>query len=68
MRTSIYIDDKLIEEAQKVTSVKTKRALIDLSLKELVRRKRLEHLISLYGTNPIDLTLKELEEYREDET
>jgi len=68
MRTSIYIDDKLIEEAQKVTSVKTKKALIDLSLKELVRRKRLEHLISLYGTNPIDLTLKELEEYREDET
>jgi len=67
MRTSIYIDDKLIEEAQKVTSVKTKKALIDLSLKELVRRKRLEHLISLYGTNPIDLTLKELEEYREDE-
>jgi len=67
MRTSIYIDDKLIEEAQKVTSVKTKRALIDLSLKELVRRKRLEHLISLYGTNPIDLTLKELEESREDE-
>jgi len=67
MRTSIYIDDKLIEEAQKLTSVKTKKALIDLSLKELVRRKRLEHLISLYGTNPIDLTLKELEEYREDE-
>ena len=67
MRTSIYIDDKLIQEAQKVTSVKTKKALIDLSLKELVRRKRLEHLISLYGTNPIDLTLKELEESREDE-
>ena len=67
MRTSIHIDDKLIQEAQKVTSVKTKKALIDLSLKELVRRKRLEHLISLYGTNPIDLTLKELEESREDE-
>jgi Arc/MetJ family transcription regulator len=67
MRTSIDIDNKLLEEAQKVTSAKTKKALIDLSLKELIRRKRLEHLISLYGTGPIDLTLKELEESRKDE-
>jgi Arc/MetJ family transcription regulator len=67
MRTSINIDDKLLEEAQKVTAIKTKRALVDLSLKELVRRKRLEHLIGLYGTDPIDLTLQEVEESRKDE-
>jgi hypothetical protein len=67
MRTSIFIDDKLLEEAQKVTSLKTKKGLIDHSLKELIRRKRLEHLISLYGTAPIDLTLNELEESRKNE-
>jgi hypothetical protein len=67
MRASIFIDDKLLEEAKKVTSVRTKKALIDLSLKELIRRKRLEHLISLYGTAPINLTSKELEEFRKDE-
>jgi Arc/MetJ family transcription regulator len=67
MRTSISIDDKLLEEAQKVAGVKTKRSLIDLSLKELVRRKRLEHLIGSYGTDPIDLTLKELEKSRKNE-
>jgi Arc/MetJ family transcription regulator len=67
MRTSIYIDDKLLEEAQKVTSAKTKKALIDLSLKELIHRKRLEHLISLYGSDSIDLNLQELEESRKDE-
>jgi Arc/MetJ family transcription regulator len=67
MRTSINIDDKLLEEAQKITAIRTKKALVDLSLKELVRRKRLEHLIGLYGTDPIDLTLREVEESRKDE-
>lgn len=67
MRTSINIDERLLAEAQKVAAVKTKKALIDLSLKEFVRRKRLDHLINLYGTDPIDLTLKELEESRDDE-
>ncbi len=68
MRATIDIDDKLMEEAKKLTSVKTKKELINLSLRELIRKKRIEHLLSLYGTSPIDITLKDVERFRKDES
>lgn len=68
MRSTIDIDDKLIEKAKKLTGVKTKKELINISLKELIRRKRLEHLLSLYGKSPIDITIKDVERFREDES
>ncbi len=68
MRATIDIDDKLIEEAKKLTAIKTKKKLIDLSLKELIRKKRIEHLLSLYGTSPINITLKDVKRFREDES
>ncbi len=67
MRSTIDIDDKLLEEAKKLTSIKTKKELLNLSLRELIRKKRIEHLLSLYGSSPIDLTLEDVEEFREDE-
>lgn len=66
MRATIDIDEKLIEEAKKLTSIKTKKELINLSLKELIRKKRIEHLISLFGTSPIDISLRDIEKFRED--
>lgn len=66
MRATIDIDEKLIEEAKKLTSIKTKKELINLSLKELIRKKRIEHLISLFGTSPIDISLSDIEKFRED--
>lgn len=43
MRTNIVIDDKLIDEAFMLSTIKTKKALIDQALKEFVNhRKRLD--------------------------
>lgn len=57
MRATVDIDDKLLEEAKKLTPVKNKEG-IDKSLFEgAYKKKRLEHLISLYGISPINLTL-----------
>lgn len=67
MRATIEIDDRLFEEAKKLTSVKTKKELINLSLRELIRRKRIEHLLSLFGSSPVDITLKDVKRFREDE-
>ncbi len=67
VRSTIDIDDELFEEAKRLTSIKTKKELINLSLRELIRKKRLEHLLSLYGTFPVDLTLKDIENFRKDE-
>ncbi len=64
---TVDIDDKLFQEAKKLASVKTKKELINLSLKELIRRKKVEHLLSLYGTSPIDLTLKDVARFGEGE-
>jgi len=67
MRSTVDIDDKLIEKAKKLTGVKTKKELINISLKELIKKKKLEHLLSLYGKSPIDISVKDIEKFRKDE-
>jgi Arc/MetJ family transcription regulator len=43
MRTNIVIDDELVQEAQALSQIKTKRELIDTALREFVaHRKRLD--------------------------
>lgn len=67
MRATISIDDKLFEEAKRLSSVKTKKELIDLSLREFIRRRRLEHLAGLYGSKLVDLTVEDVEAFRRDD-
>jgi len=67
MRSTIDIDTKLLAEAKSLTKIKTKKELVNLSLRELIKKKRRDHLISLFGASPIDLTPEELEKAREDE-
>ncbi len=67
MRATIDIDEKLLEEAKKLTSIKTKKELINVLLRDLIKKKRIEHLLSLYGTSPIDITLEDVEKFRTDE-
>jgi Arc/MetJ family transcription regulator len=67
MRTTITIDDKLIEEAQKLSALKTKKELIDLSLREFIQRRRLEHLAGLYGSGLVNLTVEDVEDFRRDD-
>lgn len=43
MRTNIVLDDELVKEAQALSKIKTKRALIEQALREFVsHRKRLD--------------------------
>ncbi|PYV91700.1 MAG: hypothetical protein DMG05_06605 [Acidobacteria bacterium] len=67
MRSTIEIDDSLVEEALKLTQVKTKKELIHLSLRELIRQKRREQLRSMLGKTDIEWTLADLRELRRDE-
>jgi len=64
MRSTIDIDERLFEEAKKLTRLKTKKAVVNLSLKELIRKKRREHLADLFGSSVVDITLKDLERLR----
>lgn len=49
MRTNIVLDDELVAEAFKYSSVKTKRELVHLALQEFVDRKRRMNLMDLEG-------------------
>lgn len=49
-RTNIVLDDKLVEECQKLTGIKTRRALIDYALHKLLRLARQRRLLELKGS------------------
>ncbi|MEQ1605742.1 MAG: type II toxin-antitoxin system VapB family antitoxin [Pyrinomonadaceae bacterium] len=49
MRTNIEIDDKLMRDTLKITGLKTKREVVELALKELLRLGRQTDLRKLRG-------------------
>ena len=49
-RTNIEINDQLAREAQKLTGLKTKRAVVNGALELLVRTERRKGLLRYYGS------------------
>ncbi len=49
MRTNIVIDSKLMEDALKATGAKTKREVVELGLKALIKLKKQEGLKRFRG-------------------
>jgi Arc/MetJ family transcription regulator len=52
MRTTLALDDDLIEKAQAFTGLKEKTALIREALKALIERESAQRLARLGGTEP----------------
>lgn len=53
MRTSIVLDDQLVEEAMRLTHVASKRQLLELALRELVASRQRPDLRDLFGADLI---------------
>ncbi|MFA9461035.1 type II toxin-antitoxin system VapB family antitoxin [Thiohalorhabdus methylotrophus] len=53
MRTSIELDEELLEAAFRYAPVKTKRELVDLALRELLEHHRRKDLRELRGQGGI---------------
>ena len=68
MRTNIVLDEKLVSEATTLTGVRTKRELIDMALRELIRSRRKKNLFDLAGKIQFadDFDHKQLRELRHD--
>ena len=49
MRTTLNLDEALVQELIKITEAKTKTDAIHQAIAELIRRKKLERLKSLSG-------------------
>ena len=48
-RTNIVLDESLVRQGLKVTGLKTRRALVQHALEELVRREKQTDLLALEG-------------------
>ncbi len=49
MRTNIVIDDELMNDAIRLTGVKTKREAVELALKSLIKLKKQENIKNFRG-------------------
>ena len=57
MRTTLDIPEPLIEEARRVLGFKSKTDTVVLSLREMIRRKRIEELKELMGKVRLDVDI-----------
>ncbi len=48
-RTNIVMDEKLIKAGLKTTGLKTRRALVDYALRDLLRRESQKRILELKG-------------------
>ena len=52
MRTTLNLDDRLVAEAQRVTGIKERTALLHEGLKALIERESARRLARLRGSEP----------------
>lgn len=53
MRTNIVLDDAIVKQAFRYTTVKTKRELVDLALREFVAARQRKDLRELFGSGGV---------------
>ncbi|HVP04296.1 MAG TPA: type II toxin-antitoxin system VapB family antitoxin [Dehalococcoidia bacterium] len=64
MRTTIDLDETLIEDVMRETALPTKKAAIEEALRELLNARRRARYSDLMGSGAIDMTLEELLAWR----
>ena len=64
MRTNIVIDDTLMAEAMRLTRIKTKRAVVDMALRTLIRIERQRAVLDLEGRIAWEGDLNQMREAR----
>jgi Arc/MetJ family transcription regulator len=54
MPTNLAIDDRLLEEAQRIGGQRTKKATVTEALEEYIRRRKQTRIMELFGTVEFD--------------
>ncbi|RMG66645.1 MAG: type II toxin-antitoxin system VapB family antitoxin [Nitrospirae bacterium] len=60
MRTTLDLPEELLKEAMELTHLKTKKGVIVLALKELIRKKKISGLKGYKGKVNIDIDMDTL--------
>jgi Arc/MetJ family transcription regulator len=64
MRTNVELDDALVKEAMKISGINTKKAVLNMALKEYVRKNNLKKILKYRGSNIWDGNLDEMRTMR----
>jgi Arc/MetJ family transcription regulator len=64
MRTTIVLNEDLLNEVKTLSGAKSKRAAVERALEEFVRRRKARKLIELEGKMELSLTLDQFLERR----
>ena len=64
-RTNVVLDDDLVEAGLEITGLKSRRALIDYALRELLRRESQRRILELKGTVHWEGDLSSMRQKRE---
>lgn len=64
MRTTLAIDDALLQEVKDLSGAKTKKDAVEVALSEYVRRKKARRLLELEGKVDLSFSLDDLLERR----
>jgi len=60
MKTNIEIDNKLINEARKISKVKTKKEIVDLALRNYIKIQPRKKLLNQFGKVKWEGSLKQM--------
>jgi Arc/MetJ family transcription regulator len=65
-RTTMVIDEELLEEARRLSGARTNREAVERALREMLVRLRRREMVSHAGTVEIGITQADLRAMRED--
>ncbi|UCC39622.1 MAG: type II toxin-antitoxin system VapB family antitoxin [Candidatus Aminicenantes bacterium] len=65
-KTTVEIDEKLLEKAMQLSGAKTKKSAIEYGLRELIKSINRNLFKKELGTFNLDLTSEDLDEMRKD--
>ncbi|GHV72395.1 DUF2191 domain-containing protein [Spirochaetia bacterium] len=60
MRTNVDLDETLVKTAMKISGINTKRAVLNMVLKEYVRKNNLKNILKYRGKNIWEGNLDEM--------
>jgi len=60
MRTTLVINEELLNEAKTLSGAKTKKEAVEVALEEFIRRRKAKKLLELEGKIELSCTLDEL--------
>jgi len=59
MRTTLEINEKLLDEAKLLSGARTKKEAVEIALDEFIRRRKAKKLLEFEGKIDLSFTLKE---------